>query len=79
MGIQVDTYTHHGKRVKVRPDLRGKHKEHCLCFSCDSFKPQSEKNCPIAKALFKVCEKFGVRAPVYECSEFKQIGSGVVG
>ena len=57
--------------VWVRKDLKGKHREHCLCHSCEDFHPEDrEKNCPIANLNFSVCVAFGVVLPVWECPSF---------
>ena len=65
-------YEHHGRQVFVREDLKGKHRDHCLCFSCGKFTPDNRRtNCPIANALYSNCVQFGVVTPVYECPEFK--------
>lgn len=34
---KVIEYEHHGTKVKVREDLKGKHRENCLCFRCGVF------------------------------------------
>ena len=67
-------YEHHGTKVWVREDLKGKHREHCLCFSCDKFKPAGapEENCPIANLNFAVCIAHNVTLPVWECPEFEE-------
>lgn len=31
-------YEHHGRSVKVRKDLKGLHRDYCLCFRCGVFK-----------------------------------------
>ena len=63
-------YNHHGKDVWVREDLKGKHRDVCLCFSCRRFFPGEDRNCNIAKELFKNCIKFDLVTPVFECPEF---------
>jgi len=68
-------YIHYGKEVSVRSDLKGKHRDYCLCFSCVNFKPGiPETNCPIANLLYAVCIEAGITAPVFECPNF--ISSG---
>lgn len=67
----ITMYEHHGKVVSVDASLKGKHREHCLCFKCHNFDPENrEKNCPIANALYSICVLTGVTTPVYECPEF---------
>ncbi len=64
-------YEHHGEEVTVRDDLRGKHREYCLCWNCELFKPQTrEGNCEIANANFANCVKYNVVLPVWECPRF---------
>ena len=58
------TYTHHDTTVTVRSDLKGKHREHCLCFSCQHFKPNETDNCPIAKTVFDTCVLYNIVSPV---------------
>jgi len=64
-------YNHHGEIVTVREDLKGKHREHCLCFNCVKFFPEDRKNsCPIANLLFAVDVQCGITSPVWECKKF---------
>ena len=64
-------YNHHGEIVTVREDLKGKHREHCLCWKCGKFFPEDrEKNCPIANLLFAVDVQCGITSPVWECKKF---------
>jgi hypothetical protein len=64
-------YEHHKRKVWVRKDLKGTHREHCLCYSCQRF-PASEK-CPIAQALYEFDVQHGLTTPVYECPNFLEI------
>ncbi len=66
-------YEHHGTTVWVDASLKGKHREHCLCFACEKFRPGTPENCPIAQATFENCVKFNTTTPVFECPEFVQI------
>lgn len=69
-------YVHHGNDVWVDIDLRGKHRDHCLCFKCELFNPGlPETNCPVANLLYAVCIAEGITAPVYECPDFRILGS----
>lgn len=63
--------------VTADSDLRGKHREHCLCFKCENFKPgMPETNCPIANLIYAVCIVNGVTTPIYECPKFiEKVGS----
>ena len=73
MGNPVTKYEHHGKLVYVRPDLKGTHRAHCLCFHpCMKFKPENrEENCPIANELFALDVKHSLATPVFECPQFQ--------
>lgn len=68
--MNIEHYTHHDKIVAVQTELKGKHREHCLCYGCDKFKPLREDHCPIADAVFANCVKFNVVTPVWECPDF---------
>ena len=70
--METEKYNHHGTIVSVRTDLKGKHKEHCLCFQCQEFHPCEDNNCPIAQATFENCVKFNTTTPMWECPEFKE-------
>lgn len=66
-------YEHHGKTVWVHKDAKGKHRQWCLCFSCEHFNPGTpEKNCPIANLNFAVCLAHDLVLPVYECPKFEE-------
>ena len=70
--MNIVEYVHHGRMVKVRADLKGKHRDYCLCFKCKKFISEDrEKNCVIANALYSNCVKFGVVNPVFECPGFE--------
>ena len=65
-----EAYEHHGASVVVRKDLKGKHREYCLCHNCYRFKPDTAKNCLIAQAVFKNCVEFNIVTPMWECPKF---------
>lgn len=65
-----EQYNHHGKDVWVNSALKGKHRNHCLCFSCDKFMPGKVENCHIAKRVYANCVEFDLVTPIYECPEF---------
>jgi hypothetical protein len=68
-------FDHWEKKVWSREDLRGKHREHCLCYSCKNFHPNKwdrDNNCPIARAVYALCVEFNLVTPVYECPAFDQ-------
>lgn len=68
-----EKYKHHGTEVYVKTDLRGRHREHCLCHKCDEFKPGTLFNCPIAQAIYKNCVAFNIVTPMWECPKFKEV------
>jgi len=71
MRIQYTDYQHYGTVVTVRKDLKGKHREHCLCHSCVLFHPGDfEKNCKIAQLLYTICMIHNIVTPVWECPRF---------
>jgi hypothetical protein len=68
-----EKYEHHGNVVWVRSDLKGKHREHCLCFNCNELNIDNrKKNCSIANALYKLDVKYAITTPVFECPYFDQ-------
>lgn len=61
-------------KVWVNSELKGKHREHCLCWSCkrlDVCNPS--RNCRIAQKLFEICKEFNLVTPVYECPAFDAV------
>ena len=71
----IEKYTHHGKEVSVRSDLKGKHREYCLCFKCEKLDIVNRgKNCKIADVIYFHCQMFNVTTPVFECGEFQKRG-----
>ena len=68
--MNYEQYEHHGRVVWVRSDLIGKHKDFCLCYSCERFSPGATYNCPIAEGNFQYCVKNDLVLPVWECPEF---------
>ena len=67
-------YTHHKRKVWVRDDLKGHHRNFCLCYICkrNPFnREEGEEKCPIADAIYQNCKEFGVVTPVWECPEFE--------
>jgi len=71
--VNIEMYKHHDKDVYVQTELKGKHREHCLCFmNCKKFTPDDrENNCKIANTVFKNCVEFGITTPVWECSQYE--------
>jgi len=68
--MNVIYYEHHGTMVAVREDLKGLHREYCLCHSCAKFKPNTPENCEIAQAVFENCVRFHITTPMWECPEY---------
>lgn len=68
---QTEQYEHHGRQVHVISALKGKHREHCLCFQCDRFKPGEDDHCPIARLNYQMCVDHGLVSPVYECASYE--------
>jgi len=65
-------YPHHTEEeVSVRKELKGRHKDFCLCYSCDKFKPNTPENCPIANEVYTLCVQENLVLPVWECPAFE--------
>ena len=73
---KFEQYEHHGELVWVRSDLRGTHRQNCLCYSCALFQPGQPGNCEIAQELYQLDVKHGLVTPVYECPVFREIDEG---
>jgi hypothetical protein len=69
--VMIEKYIHHGVLVSVQSDLKGKHRDHCLCHKCEHFSPNTLANCNMAQELFELCVKYNLTTPVYECPEFE--------
>jgi hypothetical protein len=71
---EIIKYEHHGKNVSVQEHLKGKHREHCLCYyNCIFFKPEDrENNCSIANKLYQFDVDNNVTTPVWECEKYKK-------
>jgi len=68
----VEKYDHHGTTVSVQSHLKGKHREHCLCFlGCAHFKPNASDNCPLAQELFEYDVRNNMTTPVWECPKYE--------
>lgn len=65
-------YKHHGAMVWANTMNVGQHRFHCLCHSCDHFKPGQEDNCERAQELYEYCVKWNMTTPVFECPVFKE-------
>lgn len=76
-----EQYEHYDRIVWVRSDLKGKHREHCLCWNCKHFAwsnlrtPSSrEENCKIANVVYSLCVRENLVLPVWECPDFEMEG-----
>jgi len=68
---KIIQYEHYGRMVYVDEDLKGKHREHCLCFRCAKFHPENrEKNCSSANLNYAMDVLLNLVTPVWECPEF---------
>ncbi|MCK9596555.1 hypothetical protein M0R19_05185 [Candidatus Pacearchaeota archaeon] len=70
---KIVMYNYHGVDVFVDEDLKGKHRDMCLCFRCAAFIPGEVTNCAIAEDTFKNCVKNNLTTPVFECPIFEEI------
>jgi len=69
--MNYEIYKHHNRVVTVRSDLKGKHRDFCLCYQCGYFFPEKvEVNCKTAQILFSINRYFNVVTPVWECPDF---------
>jgi len=73
-----ERYVHRGFHVAVRTDLRGQHRDYCLCESCTKMKPGTPDHCPLARAVEQNCQQFGLVTPVWQCPDFEEHSSGEV-
>lgn len=72
----LEQYEHYGRKVWTRSDLKGTHRDRCLCYvPCRFFKPNQPDNCEIAQAVLAVDVKFGLTTPVFECPKFEPLES----
>lgn len=71
--MKTEKYEHHGVEVSVVAAVKGQHRQHCLCYTCGRFNPESvEDKCPIAAAIYANCVEFNVVTPVYECPKYAE-------
>ncbi len=68
---KFECYEHHGILVMVKSEFKGTHRDICLCHECSRFKPGQDDNCPKAERLYKLCCKYGLVTPVFECPVFR--------
>lgn len=69
---KIIQYQHHGCLVNVDEGLKGKHRDHCLCWRCEKFRPGQDENCVIAKKVYIVCVENDLVLPVWECPVFRE-------
>lgn len=70
----IEKYNHHGNDVFVDSELKGKHRDNCLCFKCTYFNMDDrDNNCPIANLLYMLCVALKLVTPVYECPIFNEV------
>jgi len=72
--MKIIQYVHHDIKVSVQEHLKGKHREHCLCFQeCVFFIPEDrQRNCSEANELFNFDVKYNITTPVWECPKYRQ-------
>ena len=70
--MKTEKYQHHDRTVHVVSEVKGKHREHCLCHSCGKFKPGKSDNCVYAQHNYTFCLMPGgpMVVPVYECEDY---------
>lgn len=71
--MAFELYVHHGTEVSVCSDLKGEHRNYCLCYSCFFFRPNETLNCPIAQRVYELCVEEDLVLPVWECPAFQGI------
>lgn len=72
--MKIVKYFHHGVEVFTFEEIKGKHSIYCLCYAnCAHFKPGQLDNCEIAEANFKLCLKYHITTPVFECSKYSHL------
>ena len=71
--MKIVTYEHFGTIVSAFDRLKGKHKEHCLCWQqCKFFKPNTKDNCKIAQKNYELDVYYHVVTPVFECPIYRK-------
>jgi len=69
--MKIEKFFHHRDTWGFQ-ELRGKHREVCLCWSCKKFRPEHSDNCFIAESVFNLNKTHGITTPVLECSVFER-------
>jgi hypothetical protein len=57
--------------VAVFEDLIGLHREHCLCYRCEKYYPDTPENCWLAEEIYRMNKKYNLVTPVWECRLFE--------
>ena len=71
--MEIERYIHFNTVVSVQSHLKGKHKDHCLCWqNCLFFKPSEADNCPLAQELYEYDVKYNMVTPVWECAKYEE-------
>ena len=68
--METEKYEHHGVKVSAISELKGKHRDICLCWNCALFSPgnaNGQPNCSLAQMNFEMDVKFHLITPVIEC------------
>ena len=67
-----EQYEKNGQSVWVRQDLKGRQKEFCMCWDCNSFKPEAaDKGCLIIRDVLALASQKAIVLPVWECPKFQ--------
>lgn len=71
--MKIIEFDHHGKKVKARDDLIGKHREYCLCHSCKKLNMEDrDTNCKIANLLYRIDLMCEITTPVFYCAKYEE-------
>ena len=67
----IEKHEHYGNAVWFQSHLKGKHREHSLCFQgCLNFQPGPVGQCKIVVAVNENSLRFGISTPIYACPKF---------
>jgi len=71
--VKIIKYEHFGNEVSVMEDMKGKHKDFCLCYKCSKLKPDEADNCKLAQLVYDLCRLSGSTLVMWECKEFERL------
>ncbi|NLG33745.1 MAG: hypothetical protein GX548_00155 [Lentisphaerae bacterium] len=72
---EYQPYAVNGRTVWGRADLQGKQKEYCICWACETFRPEAaDKGCPIIRSVLALAAETGTILPVWACPAFAAKG-----